>query len=143
MSDAPPIAPPPGLPDDRPRGTNGSGAADGPGIVRGPDRVPPHSLEAEVSVLGSCLISKDAVVVALELLKPDDFYRNAHRVVFEAVQALSEPRRSTVRTRPSAASARAMTTVSAAGTSRRTARVRTTARRRSDTRAGLLAMGPP
>jgi replicative DNA helicase len=51
--------------------------------------VPPHSLEAEVSVLGSCLISKDAVVVSLELLKPDDFYRNAHRVVFEAVQALS------------------------------------------------------
>jgi len=76
MSDAPPIAPPPGLPpDDRP--------------PTGPDRVPPHSLEAEVSVLGSCLISKDATVIALELLKPDDFYRNAHRVVFEAVQALS------------------------------------------------------
>ena len=58
------------------------------GSSRGPDRVPPHSLEAEVSVLGSCLISKDAVSVALEVLKPDDFYRNAHRVVFEAVQAL-------------------------------------------------------
>lgn len=91
MSDAPPIAPPPGLPPDdlppyagngAPDGTRGSGA-------RGAERVPPHSLEAEVSVLGSCLISKDAVVVALEVLKPDDFYRNAHRVVFEAVQALS------------------------------------------------------
>ncbi len=90
MSDAPPIAPPPGLPpDDRPSAAGRStsnGAASAP---RGADRVPPHSLEAEVSVLGSCLISKDAVVVALELLKPDDFYRNAHRVVFEAVQALS------------------------------------------------------
>jgi len=97
MSDAPPIAPPPGLPpDDRPpyAGNGAANGSGGSGAARGPDRVPPHSLEAEVSVLGSCLISKDAVVVALELLKPDDFYRNAHRVVFEAVQALataSEP----------------------------------------------------
>jgi replicative DNA helicase len=87
MSDAPPIAPPPGFADDGPRPrANGSS---GGGGVRGPDRVPPHSLEAEVSVLGSCLISKDAVVTALDLLKPDDFYRNAHRVVFEAVHALA------------------------------------------------------
>ncbi len=86
MSDAPPIAPPPGLPDDRAAAVNGNGDGSAP---RGPDRVPPHSLEAEVSVLGSCLISKDAAVLALELLKPDDFYRNAHRVVFEAVQALA------------------------------------------------------
>jgi replicative DNA helicase len=87
MSDAPPIAPPPGFAEDEPRPrSNGSGAGTG---VRGPDRVPPHSLEAEVSVLGSCLISKDAVVTALDLLKPDDFYRNAHRVVFEAVYALA------------------------------------------------------
>jgi len=100
MSDAPPIAPPPGLPpDERPMraGSNGapqSGTGGSGGAVRGPDRVQPHSLESEVSVLGACLISKDAVTVALELLKPDDFYRNAHRVVFEAVQALasaSEP----------------------------------------------------
>jgi replicative DNA helicase len=94
MSDAPPIAPPPGLPDDRPPYA-GNGASNGSGGAgRVPDRVPPHSLEAEVSVLGSCLISRDAVAVALEVLKPDDFYRNAHRVVFEAVQALagaSEP----------------------------------------------------
>lgn len=97
MSDAPPIAPPPGLPDDRPphpaQGRS-DGSSNGSGVARGPDRVPPHSLEAEVSVLGACLISKDAVVIALEVLKPDDFYRNAHRVVFEAVQALataSEP----------------------------------------------------
>ena len=96
MSDAPPIAPPPGLPPDDLPPYAGNGASDGArgSGARGADRVPPHSLEAEVSVLGSCLISKDAVVVALELLKPDDFYRNAHRVVFEAVQALagaSEP----------------------------------------------------
>jgi replicative DNA helicase len=99
MSDAPPIAPPPGIPpgippDERPPSSNGASNGAMNGSSRGPDRVPPHSLEAEVSVLGSCLISKDAVAVALEVLKPDDFYRNAHRVVFEAVQALgtaSEP----------------------------------------------------
>jgi len=90
MSDAPPIAPPPGFADDRPpRDENGGRNRSDGAPVRGPDRVPPHSLESEVSVLGSCLISKDAVVIALELLKPDDFYRNAHRVVFEAIQALS------------------------------------------------------
>jgi len=75
MSDAPPIAPPQGV-------ANGSAG-------RTADRVPPHSLEAEVSVLGSCLISTTAVVTALEMLGPDDFYRNAHRVVFEAIQTLS------------------------------------------------------
>jgi replicative DNA helicase len=98
MSDAPPIAPPPGLPpDERPLragGSNGAPTNGSGGAGRGSDRVPPHSLESEVSVLGSCLISKDAATVAIELLKPDDFYRNAHRVVFEAVQALagaSEP----------------------------------------------------
>lgn len=90
MSDAPPIAPPPGFADDGPRQSgNGANGASGSSAVRGPDRVPPHSLEAEISVLGSCLISKDAVVTALDLLKADDFYRNAHRVVFEAVHALA------------------------------------------------------
>ena len=90
MSDAPPIAPPPGFADDRASGgANGGSSRPSGAAVRGPDRVPPHSLESEVSVLGSCLISKDAVVTALKLLQPDDFYRNAHRVVFEAVQALA------------------------------------------------------
>jgi replicative DNA helicase len=100
MSDAPPIAPPPGIPPDERPPSAGNGASNGGaprgsdrgsdrGGDRGSDRVPPHSLESEVSVLGACLISIDAVTVALELLKPDDFYRNAHRVVFEAIQALA------------------------------------------------------
>jgi replicative DNA helicase len=69
--------------DDHHRGpaTNGSAG-------RGYDRVPPHSLEAEVSVLGAALLSRNAASEAVELLKPDDFYRNAHRVVFEGIQAL-------------------------------------------------------
>lgn len=65
-------------------------SADGPPPERGHDRVPPHSLEAEVSVLGACLLSTTAVVTAVQLLKPADFYRNAHRVVFEAILALNQ-----------------------------------------------------
>jgi replicative DNA helicase len=99
MSDAPPIAPPPGFapePDDAAgqsaRGASragGSNGSNGSGSGRTSDRVQPHSLEAEVSVLGSCLISTTAVVTALEMLGPDDFYRNAHRIVFESIQSLS------------------------------------------------------
>lgn len=49
------------------------------------DRVPPHNLEAEESVLGSMLLSRDAIAEVLELLHEDDFYRPAHRTVFRSV----------------------------------------------------------
>jgi replicative DNA helicase len=51
-------------------------------------RVPPHNLEAEESVLGSMLLSRTAVSEALEILRPDDFYREAHQVVCEAILSL-------------------------------------------------------
>jgi replicative DNA helicase len=88
MSDALP-PPPTGPADDGDPGRGAPVGGRGAGGVRGTDRVPPHSLEAEVSVLGACLISENAVATATEQLAPDDFYRNAHRVVFEAVVALS------------------------------------------------------
>jgi replicative DNA helicase len=52
------------------------------------DRVPPHNLDAEVSVLGSMLLSKDAIAEVSELVGPEDFYRGAHRTIFEAVHDL-------------------------------------------------------
>ena len=52
------------------------------------DRVPPHNLEAEESVLGSMLLSKDAIAEVLELLHDDDFYRPAHRTVFSGILSL-------------------------------------------------------
>lgn len=64
-------------------GPGGSGSS-----ARGYERIPPHSLEAEVSVLGAALLSRNAASEADELLQPDDFYRGAHQVVFEGVQAL-------------------------------------------------------
>jgi replicative DNA helicase len=49
------------------------------------ERVPPHNIEAEESVLGSMLLSRDAIAEVLELLHEDDFYRPAHRTVFRSV----------------------------------------------------------
>jgi replicative DNA helicase len=47
------------------------------------DRVPPQSLEAEQSTLGSMLQSRSAIETAVEMLQADDFYRDAHRNLFE------------------------------------------------------------
>lgn len=52
------------------------------------ERVPPQNNEAEQAVLGAMLIKKDAISAAAELLTSDDFYRAAHRIVFEAIMAL-------------------------------------------------------
>jgi replicative DNA helicase len=49
------------------------------------ERVPPHNIEAEESVLGSMLLSKDAIAEVLELLREEDFYRPAHRTVFRSI----------------------------------------------------------
>lgn len=48
-------------------------------------RIPPHSLEAEQSVLGSMLLDKEAVAIVVEQLKGEDFYSDAHKEIFEAV----------------------------------------------------------
>jgi replicative DNA helicase len=52
------------------------------------DRVPPHNLDAEVSVLGGMLLSKDAIAEVAELIGPEDFYRGAHRTMFEVAREL-------------------------------------------------------
>jgi replicative DNA helicase len=51
-------------------------------------RIPPHSVEAEQSVLGSMLLDPNAVITAIETLIPEDFYINSNRIVFEAMQSL-------------------------------------------------------
>ena len=53
-------------------------------------RVPPHSQEAEVSVLGAILIDNRALNRALEWIKPEDFYRGAHRLIFQAMIDLAD-----------------------------------------------------
>ena len=56
------------------------------------DRLPPQSLEAEQSVLGSILIDRDAVVEVAEFLRAEDFYRQAHGLVYAAMLDLFERR---------------------------------------------------
>ena len=53
-------------------------------------KVPPQQLEAEQSLLGGVLLDGDGLPAALEILKGDEFYRDAHRVIFRAVQELFE-----------------------------------------------------
>ena len=53
-------------------------------------RLPPQSLEGEMSVLGGILLENDALNKALELLRPADFYRESHRRIFSALIDLSE-----------------------------------------------------
>jgi len=56
--------------------------------------VPPHSREAELSVLGAVLLDKDAVIAVSEFLKPEHFYEPIHADIFEAVLTLYENRSS-------------------------------------------------
>lgn len=52
------------------------------------ERVPPQNIEAEQAVLGAMLIDKEAIAKATEVLLADDFYREAHRVIFSAMLEL-------------------------------------------------------
>jgi len=52
--------------------------------------VPPHHLEAEQGVLGSMLLDRDAIAQVVDAVRPQDFYRDAHRVIFETMLDLFE-----------------------------------------------------
>ena len=51
-------------------------------------KVPPHDIEAEQAVIGSMLTDFDAVVTAIEMLKPEDFYREDNKLIFVAIVSL-------------------------------------------------------
>lgn len=53
-------------------------------------KVPPQSLEAEQSVLGALMLEPEAGSSVFEILQPDDFYRDNHRLIFVAIRDLSE-----------------------------------------------------
>ena len=55
-----------------------------------PHRLPPQNLEAEQCVLGSVLLQQGALVKVLEILTADNFYRDAHKQIFEAMVTLFE-----------------------------------------------------
>jgi replicative DNA helicase len=54
------------------------------------ERTLPHNLDAERSVLGAILLRNDAINSAVEVLQPEDFYRDAHQLLLEHMIQLSE-----------------------------------------------------
>ncbi|MFP3391536.1 replicative DNA helicase [Brevibacillus sp. SIMBA_040] len=54
------------------------------------DRVPPQNKEAEQSVLGAVFLSKEALTTAIEILRPEDFYKTAHQRIFQTMVDLYE-----------------------------------------------------
>lgn len=56
-------------------------------------KVPPHNIEAEQSVLGAILMEESNIAKAEEILSPNDFYRSAHREIYESMLALSNERK--------------------------------------------------
>lgn len=55
-------------------------------------RIPPHSKEAETSILGSILIDKDAIISVADFLRPEHFYDENNGAIFKAVLDLYEER---------------------------------------------------
>ncbi len=51
-------------------------------------RIPPHNLDAEASVLGAMLLSRDAIADAIEVVSAEHFYKPAHVHVFDAITSL-------------------------------------------------------
>src|SRR3990167_1446454 len=52
------------------------------------DIIPPNNIEAEQSVIGSLLLDREVVLEVLDILSPDDFYEDKHRVLFEVIATL-------------------------------------------------------
>lgn len=48
-------------------------------------RIPPQNTEAEQSVLGSMILDKEAIATVSEIIKGEDFYRNDHKEIYEAI----------------------------------------------------------
>lgn len=51
-------------------------------------KVPPHDDEAEQAVIGSMMTDKDAVISAIEVLKPEDYYREDNKTIYTAIMNL-------------------------------------------------------
>lgn len=56
------------------------------------DKIPPHNIEAEQSVLGALLIDKEAIITIADTLEPVDFYKSAHGLIYGAMVDLFERR---------------------------------------------------
>lgn len=56
--------------------------------AQGIGRIPPHSIDAEQSVLGAMLLDKEAINTGIEIIEAEDFYKEANKEIFEAILVL-------------------------------------------------------
>ncbi len=54
------------------------------------ERIPPQNIDAEQSVLGAVLLDREAVFKAMKVLRPEDFYRESHKVIYDTMLALND-----------------------------------------------------
>lgn len=54
------------------------------------ERIPPQNLEAEKAVLAAMMLDKDAIYEAVQIIKAEDFYKDAHSVLYQAIVDLTE-----------------------------------------------------
>jgi replicative DNA helicase len=52
-------------------------------------KVPPQAIDMEEAVLGAIMLEKEAVITILDILKPESFYKDSHRKIFNAISDLS------------------------------------------------------
>jgi len=55
-----------------------------------PDKLPPQDLEAEKCLIGSLMLDKEAIVKVIDFLKPEDFYKDSHQKIYQAMVELFE-----------------------------------------------------
>ncbi len=55
-----------------------------------PDKLPPQNTEAEQCLLGSLMLDKDAIVKVIDFIKAEDFYKNSHQDIYQAMAELFE-----------------------------------------------------
>lgn len=61
-------------------------------VPRPPARLPPQSIESERSVLGSVIANNEIIDDVADIVRPSDFYREGHRLIFDAMLRLVEAR---------------------------------------------------
>ena len=57
-----------------------------------PDKLPPQDLEAEKCLLGSLMLDKEAIIKVVDFLKSEDFYKDSHQKIYQAMTDLFERR---------------------------------------------------
>ncbi len=56
------------------------------------EKIPPQNIETEQSLLGALLLDKDGMLKVADLITPEDFYKEIHRFIYEAMKGLYEKR---------------------------------------------------